>query len=236
MTKKKTKILALDSATQICSVALRDEEGSIHVRTETGRGIHSELLFVFIDELLKECNIPVEDLDAVLISMGPGSYTGLRIAASAVKGLLFNRNIPLYGINTLAYFSQCAFKTGEHLKRVHAIIDARRVHVYHQLFFEDDTINAVTDVEIREINSLPSVIQPGDGIIGTGLNRMDAGILDSVQVIGMEHIEASGLIELLDSSGDVRNFETKNPLIKKVAPNDFVPYYYGSVQVKHNVR
>ena len=236
MTDRKLRVLAIDSATRICSVSIRDAEGKIHTKTETGSGIHSELLFVFMDELLKKCNLSVDDLDAVLTSMGPGSYTGLRIAASAVKGFLFNRDIPLFGINTLAYFAQCAYNTSEKLTRVHAIIDARRVHVYHQLFSRDDTFKALTEVEIREINNLPSLMEPGDGIIGTGLHRFENNILDSLQVTNIEHIQASGLIDLFDLYTDGKITETKDPVIKKVAPNDFVPYYYGSMHLKHSVK
>ncbi len=236
MTDHKRKVLAIDSATKICSVSIRDTFGKIHTRTEVGSGIHSEMLFVFIDELLKKCNLSVDDLDAVLTSMGPGSYTGLRIAVSAVKGLLFNREIPLYGINTLAYFAKCAFSENENLKKVHAVIDARRVHVYHQLFSRESTFNAVTGVELREINSFRSIIEPGDGIIGTGLQRFETEILDSLQVVNIEHIQASGLIDLFDLYTDMKISDTKDPLIKKVAPNDFVPYYYGSMHVRHSVK
>ncbi len=236
MADQKRKVLAIDSATKICSVSIRDAGGKIHTRTEVGSGIHSEMLFIFIDELLNECNLSVDDLDAVLTSDGPGSYTGLRIAASAVKGLLFNRDIPLFGINTLAYFAKCAFSASEKLKKVHAVIDARRVHVYHQLFSRDSTFNAVTEVDIREINSFPSIIEPGDGIIGTGLQRFEKDILDTLQIFDIDYIQASGLIDLFDLYIGAKITDTKDPVIKKVAPNDFVPYYYGSMHVRHSVK
>lgn len=236
MPDTQTKILAVDTATQTCSVALRDNEGHIHVRTEIGKGIHSELLFVFIDDLLNEVDMRISDLDAVISSMGPGSYTGLRIAASAVKGLLFGRHISFYGVNTLAYFAQCALNTIPDITRIHAIIDARRVHVYHQVFSFENKFKAETDVEIREINRLRHLIRPGDGIVGTGINRLREDMLEPLQVIDNKNITASCMIDLFDLMLHNKLENTEERIIKKVAPNEFVPYYYGSVQVRHNSR
>ncbi len=95
-------VLAIETATPACSVALRLADGTIHERTAEGKGVHSELTFVFINELLALEKMEVADLGAVVVSAGPGSYTGLRVASSAVKGLLFQTDVPLYACNTLA--------------------------------------------------------------------------------------------------------------------------------------
>ena len=126
-------ILALETATNICSVAFFDGE-RIHEKRVEQRGSHSEQLFLFIEELREEHGFSIPDLDAVLVSEGPGSYTGLRISASAVKGLLFQADVPLYGINTLASFAMQALREYPAAKTIHSIINARRVHVYHQQF------------------------------------------------------------------------------------------------------
>jgi tRNA threonylcarbamoyladenosine biosynthesis protein TsaB len=94
-------VLAIETATPVCSVALRLANGDFLERSAEGKGVHSELTFVFIDELLAQEKVAVADLGAVIVSAGPGSYTGLRVASSAVKGLLFGTDVPLYACNTL---------------------------------------------------------------------------------------------------------------------------------------
>lgn len=227
MIKLYPNVLAVDAATKICSVALRDATGIIHERTEIGIGIHSEKLFLFIQELLNETSLTINSLDAVVVTSGPGSYTGLRIGASAVKGLLFNQNVPLFGVNTLAYFALNAFRINNNLTKVHAVLDARRVHVYHQTFIKNDKLKPLSEVQIREISTLLDLVEVGDGIAGTGIRRIPKALLDNTIVTGEEEISSGTLIDLLDQFSN----QTDDQIIKKVAPEQFVPYYYGSTQV-----
>ena len=81
-------ILNIDTATSVCSVALAKEGQILGIKENTEGLNHSVLLGTFIDELLKEFNMEVKQLDAIAVSMGPGSYTGLRIGVSMVKFLV----------------------------------------------------------------------------------------------------------------------------------------------------
>ncbi len=94
-------VLSVETATPVCSVALRLPDGTVHELRAEGKGVHSEQTFVFIDRLLAREKLAVNDLGAVIVSAGPGSYTGLRVASSAVKGLLFQTDVPLYACRTL---------------------------------------------------------------------------------------------------------------------------------------
>lgn len=94
-------VLSVETATPVCSVALRLPDGTVHELRAEGKGVHSELTFVYIDRLLAREKLAVNDLGAVIVSAGPGSYTGLRVASSAVKGLLFQTDVPLYACQTL---------------------------------------------------------------------------------------------------------------------------------------
>ncbi|HAC16280.1 MAG TPA: tRNA (adenosine(37)-N6)-threonylcarbamoyltransferase complex dimerization subunit type 1 TsaB [Bacteroidetes bacterium] len=90
-------------------------------------------MFTRAQDLLSGNGLAISELDGILLGVGPGSYTGLRVAASAVKGMLFGQEVPLYGVNTLAGFAAGMNEfTGEYT--VHVIIDARRTHVYTQSF------------------------------------------------------------------------------------------------------
>src|ERR1700742_1723285 len=95
-------ILQIETATTVCSVAL-SENGSVLTHKEVQqRNIHAEAITVFIDELLKAAGRQYHELNAVAVSCGPGSYTGLRIGISVAKGLCYALDIPLIAIDTLS--------------------------------------------------------------------------------------------------------------------------------------
>jgi tRNA threonylcarbamoyladenosine biosynthesis protein TsaB len=94
-------ILNIETATEVCSVALADERGLLDCRENFDGRSHAALLTVFIDGLLHKNHLKASQLDAVAVSMGPGSYTGLRIGVSAAKGLCYGADKPLIAIPTL---------------------------------------------------------------------------------------------------------------------------------------
>lgn len=217
-------LLALETATNVCSIALKDEEGKVHEKRTEERGSHSEKLFLFIEELMEEQQFSIPDLKAVLVSEGPGSYTGLRISASAVKGLLFQSEVPLFAINTLAAFAQAVVGQGIESNGIHAVIDARRVHLYHQQFIvSEGALEAKTEVDILPIEKVEEMITPGDTIIGTGIERIDEKALEEVITLGPEHITARSLISLFESD--------QSPFLIQVDPESYDPKYYTSRQV-----
>lgn len=215
-------ILALETATNVCSVAF-DDGKSVYERRIARRGSHSEKLFLFIEELQKDHHFSIPDLDAVLVSEGPGSYTGLRIGASAVKGLLFQTGVELYSVNTLASFAKAAREKYPEAQTIHSIIDARRVHVYHQKFsFRDGYLRSDDEVEVIPIEAFESMVRKDDVIIGTGLNRISEGILKKVHSLGPGAITAKSLLRLYK--------EGLEPFYRKVAPESFEPKYHTSRQ------
>ena len=223
--------LAIETATRVCSVTFRDDKGEKFEKRSTGRGQHSEKLFVFIEELMKELAFEMKDLDAVMVSAGPGSYTGLRISASAVKGLLFNASTPLFAANTLASFALSAFGENPVLNKDHAVIDARRVHVYHQSFERDEKkMLALKEVTVTPLKELNPIINSGEGLIGTGLKRMDDAILDKAEVFDSTVISANGLLNLYDLMKG-NQLEEDQKLIEKVDIGTYDPRYYTSNQV-----
>lgn len=221
-----SNILAFDTATKVCTAALRTGDGAVTERWDQGSGIHSEKLFLFVRDLLDSSKISMADVDTLLFTTGPGSYTGLRIGTSAMKGFAFGNDFAVYGINTMAFFAESACRTEMSIRRVHAVIDARRSHLYHQLYSIDNGITPETEVTVREIESLGSIIADGDAIIGTGIGRVPDVFLDKLRVLETQNIRAGSLISLFDryenNEGSVMDM-----VIKKVAPERFEPYYYG---------
>ena len=94
-------ILSLETSTKTCSVALHQDTTLLALQEVHLEKSHSSLLNVMIRDILDYCDIPKKSLDAVAISMGPGSYTGLRIGVSVAKGLCYALDIPLIAVNTL---------------------------------------------------------------------------------------------------------------------------------------
>lgn len=136
-------ILSIETGGEICSVALSEKDELISLReSDLGRN-HAQDVAVFISEIFRENNISGEDLSAVAISKGPGSYTGLRIGVSVAKGICYGANKPLIAIGSLDILAASAiedFEAGilgiETLNKsiLCPMIDARRMEVYEQLF------------------------------------------------------------------------------------------------------
>jgi tRNA threonylcarbamoyladenosine biosynthesis protein TsaB len=144
-------ILNLETSTDICSVALHDDERLI-VTSEVHLGqSHASKLAILIDHVLNVSNHKVNELQAVAVSSGPGSYTGLRIGASLAKGLCFTLDVPLISVDTLTVMTT-------QVKNVHdfkdhllcPMIDARRMDVY--CFLMNLSGNVVLPVEARTID------------------------------------------------------------------------------------
>lgn len=186
-------ILAIETSTPVCSVALGKGRRSIIEKRMEGRSVHSERTFEFIKELLDRHSLKVSDLDAVLFSNGPGSYTGLRIGASAIKGLLFQKNIPLYTLPTLLSFAIPLLK--ENYPAIHAVIDARREHLYYQKVKRslDEDVD-VSEAKVIEIAKLQEQIKKGDAVAGTGWERLVVENRDEITWHGTEAISAKNLV------------------------------------------
>jgi tRNA threonylcarbamoyladenosine biosynthesis protein TsaB len=125
-------ILNLETATKNCSVAIAKNGETIICKQMAEEGYsHAEKLHVFIEAVMIEANIDFKDLNAIAVSQGPGSYTGLRIGVSAAKGLCYAFDIPLIAIDTLAVLAaQVTKKDGI----IIPMIDARRMEVYSAVF------------------------------------------------------------------------------------------------------
>lgn len=151
-------ILNIDSSTSVCSVALSRDRELIAVK-ENDEGLnHSALLGVYIDDILKENRLDVRHLDAVAVSMGPGSYTGLRIGISMAKGLCFGAGKPLIAVPTLqALALSVSSKIGEDTWYC-PMLDARRMEVYTALFDVHNRTMMDTRAEIIDKDSFAGVL------------------------------------------------------------------------------
>lgn len=132
-------ILLIETATSICSVALSENGNIIAVKEINERNIHASHITLFIQEVMQQAGKKYSDLDAVAISKGPGSYTGLRIGVSTAKGLCYALDIPLIGIDTVEAMASGISGQQEIPDNALLIpmIDARRMEVYTGIFGKD---------------------------------------------------------------------------------------------------
>ncbi len=125
------KVLGIESSTMTGSIALMDEERLIAEYTLNLRETHTSRLMPTIDRVLKDASFTIEDLDGIAVSLGPGSFTGLRIGIATAKGLAQGLNIPVVGIPTL---DGLAFQLFNCKDLVSPILDARKGEVYYALY------------------------------------------------------------------------------------------------------
>ena len=150
-------ILNIETATTNCSVALAKDGKTILSKEMAEEGYsHAERLHVFIEEIIKESGITFQDISAIAVSQGPGSYTGLRISVSAAKGLCFALDIPLIAVDTLQVLASQA-KVSDGL--IIPMIDARRMEVYSAIFNSNFEKQRAVEAEIITENSFEDLQQ-----------------------------------------------------------------------------
>ncbi len=174
-------ILCLETSSTNCSVALSIQDGKSKnsygvasaldlLEDDTTGYSHGEVLHVYIDELLKRNNFVTGDLDAVAISMEPGSYTGLRIGTSAAKGLCYALDIPLIAIDTL---QALAIQDTTSSDFTIPFLDARRMEVYASVWKKDECVSPVKAVVLDAESFLRFRESGTTTIIGTGTKKFE---------------------------------------------------------------
>ena len=222
-------ILAIETSTPVCSVALSSNGRSDRAweKRIEGRGVHSERLFTFTDELLKRAGIGVSDLEAILFSRGPGSYTGLRIGASAIKGFLYGRDIPLYTFPTLFSFA-AGLELNSKPCDIFSVIDARRTHLYVQEFRWTGTeLTKKGSATIKELDAIKEELTEHSVIAGTGWERLNLEKESGIKTYGTESISATSLIAAW-------NDKALRPEFKKEDPQLFDPDYLEIAQINNS--
>lgn len=203
-------ILNIETATSVCSVALAKEGKILGIKENTAGLNHSLLLGTFIQELLQENAVEAQDLDAVAISMGPGSYTGLRIGVSMAKGLCFGACKPLIAINTLQALARSVSEQLKEEAWYCPMIDARRMEVYAAFFDSENRTKVETKAEIIDENSFSDILADHKVyFFGDGSEKIK-NILISPQACYLENEAASAahLVEIAEQKFAAQQFES----------------------------
>ena len=164
------RIILIETSTALCSAALAEDGVITSYRESAAPKAHASLTAVFIQEMLAERRLTLADCDAVCVSMGPGSYTGLRVGVSTAKGLCFGSGKPLMAVGTLDTLVAQAETNG--YKYIIPMIDARRMEVYTAVFTPDGQQITETAPAIIDENSFTRQLEEGVVLfIGDGAGK-----------------------------------------------------------------
>lgn len=165
-------LLCIETSTTNCSVAIAKKGRLIALKEDNSSGYsHGESLHIFIETTLQIAGITLNDLSAIAVSKGPGSYTGLRIGVSAAKGLCYSLKIPLIAINTLEILAQ-KISVLEQDQYIVPMLDARRMEVYTAIFTTTYKLIAPTKALILEPSSFNEILNTSKTtFIGNGVAK-----------------------------------------------------------------
>ena len=205
-------ILNIETATKVCSVSLAENGQEIRtVEISTEHFSHSENLNPFIESLFKNSNYQLNQINAVAVSEGPGSYTGLRIGVSTAKGICYALDIPMIAINSLKSLANLYPKN--HSYFLCPIFDAMRMEVYASIFDKDlNTLFPTTAVVIEKKSFNEFLDQNKLVFFGSGALKCQADLQHPNAIFDLSiQVSAKGMISLAE---------------KKFNENDFVNVAY----------
>ncbi|MBK8873233.1 MAG: tRNA (adenosine(37)-N6)-threonylcarbamoyltransferase complex dimerization subunit type 1 TsaB [Bacteroidetes bacterium] len=206
-------ILNIETATEVCSVVLASD-GNIIAREEEAEGRnHALLLTTFIENCLKLAGVAFADLDAIAVSKGPGSFTGLRIGVSTAKGLCYALDKPLISVNSLQSMAAVVIGNGHHQEAdlLCPMIDARRMEVYTALFDKKAEFVMETSAQIIDNKSFESFLGSKKVLFfGDGMQKCRELLNSSENALFLDEItnSAVGMVHFSENSYKIGQFES----------------------------
>jgi tRNA threonylcarbamoyladenosine biosynthesis protein TsaB len=168
-------LLLIESSNEICSVALSQEKSIIQEKYINKPNSHSVYLAPFVNEVLNNARMSINELDGVVISDGPGSYTGLRIGSSLAKGICLGAGIPLMAVSTLKGLAKKALNDYPSVDQAIALVDARRSDAYVGVY--NQQLKPLIKEQFITINSELKIEKSNAVVVGSGamkfINELD---------------------------------------------------------------
>ena len=191
-------ILNIETATDICSICISRNEETLIIKEADKEYSHTAEITVLIQGCCAEAGITLNQLDAVAVSEGPGSYTSLRVGASTAKGICYALDKPLIAINTLQSIAATTIKNKKLDAYYAPMIDARRMEVYTSLFDKDMNIILDTHAKIIDEHSFQDFFEDGHKIIfsGNGAPKCQNAIKSFHAIFSSEICSAANLVSL----------------------------------------
>lgn len=182
-----SRIILIETSTSLCSVALAEDGKVVAYKESAEPRSQASLTAPFVKEVLDSKGLKASDCDAVCVSSGPGSYTGLRVGVSSAKGLCFGARLPLLAVDTMEILVNQAVEEGllpEGCRTIIPMIDARRMEVYTSVWTSEDGVNFSRKTEIEPLivaeNSFKDELSAGPVLfIGDGALKCQSVLGDS---------------------------------------------------------
>jgi len=223
-------ILAIETSTKVCSVALQQHGQLLGLAELFAEKSHGEQVQVLISQLCKQSGIRLQEIEAVAVSKGPGSYTGLRIGVSTAKGLCYALNKPLLAINTLEAMALQAAPWAKQGSLICPMLDARRMEVYCAVFDSQMLEVLPTEAKILDEKAFEELLEQQEVLcIGDAVGKTKALLAHQAQARFVEglHPSAKQIAILAEARYQTQAFEDTAY---------FEPYYlkdFEGTQPKH---
>lgn len=214
-------ILLIETSTDICSVGIAKEGKIVVEKTSSEKFSHASRLTLFIEKACQDINITLQDIQAVAVSIGPGSYTGLRIGLSTAKGICYALGIPLIAVDTLKALAWKGMQLEPNADYFIPMIDARRMEVYTVLYDQSWNELVPNQAMILTENSFSNFLQSGKTTVflGNGAEKCKS-LFESKSTIFLNQLcAASNLAELAYQHFVQQNFAD----LAYIEPNYFKP-------------
>jgi tRNA threonylcarbamoyladenosine biosynthesis protein TsaB len=163
-TDRQPVLLGIESSGMTCATGLLQGDNFLDEISATGKYIHAESLGIFIERILQKNHIEFDGIDGIVLSAGPGSFTGLRIGYSISKGLAHSWNIPLIEVPTLDVL---AHQQGKNDLKILAVIDAYRKELFYAKYsYSNDQFLRISEYQLNTIDSLQNVVEDKTLVVG----------------------------------------------------------------------
>ncbi len=208
-------ILNLETATTVCSVSLAKDGKLIALKEQNGNYSHAENLTLFIENVCKQGNVKLSDIEAIAVSKGPGSYTGLRIGVSTAKGLCYSLDKPLIAVDTLKYLaisvSNSLKSDISHLTSYFCpMLDARRMEVYCAIYDSSGSVVKPTAAEIIDEHSFSDILKTNKiFFFGDGSAKCKETFSQNSNAVFIDDVvpSAKDMITLSEQAYNAKQFE-----------------------------
>ncbi len=216
-------ILNIDTATDSASVCLANEAASVKLIVNDNKKDHASWLHTVIQKLISKPKLSFKNIDAIAVTIGPGSYTGLRVGLSAAKGLCFASGIPLIGINTLEMLAHPLL--AEETDLICPVIDARRMEIFMAVYNKQMEEIIKPCAMVIEKNSFDQLFEHGKIIFsGTGVEKLKKIIVHPQAVFNNTVANASDMAEISEEK-----FRGKDFLDLAYAEPFYIKAFYSPV-------
>jgi len=217
-------LLYIDTAGPDALVGISKGQEIIGIRENKVSTTHAEFVQVAVKELLISLSMTVSELDAVVVTLGPGSYTGLRVGLASAKGLAYALQKPLIGLSTLQLLAHRALQTlDQDAVQIFSMLDAKRMEVFGGVY--DTSLNEIQAEQAFEINEdlLKSLLSKGKIVcIGSGITKTKTILEDEKIQFLEEHYSMDDLLALATVKWEAKQFEN----LAYVSPSYLKEYYF----------